>query len=97
MEERYSRRAGIGQRGNTLVLLLAIIVIVFCVFTFIQLSFRLTGTDSAAANNSYYKGIFDWFRMPSNLETLLTRPWTIFTTNHLFHPTSVSNHPKVFI
>lgn len=79
MEERYAKKAGIGQRGNTLVLLLAILVIVFCVFTFIQLSMRLTSTDGAVSNNSYYKGIFDWFRLPSNFETLLSRPWTLLT------------------
>ncbi len=79
MEERYGKKAGIGQSGNSLVLLLAILVIVFCVFTFIQLAFKLTSTDPVAAGNSYYKGIFDWFRLPSNLETLLTRPWTVFT------------------
>jgi membrane associated rhomboid family serine protease len=79
MEERYANRAGIGRRGNTLVLLLAILVIVFCIFTFIHLSFRLTYPDRAATDNAYYKGIFNWFRMPSNLGTLATRPWTIVT------------------
>ena len=79
MEERYAKKVGIGQRGNTLVLLLAILVIVFCIFTFIHLALGLSGNDRAAANNTYYKGIFDWFRMPSDLGILVTRPWTILT------------------
>lgn len=79
MEDRYARKIGLGQRGNTLVLLLAILVIVFCIFTFIQLSMRLTSTNREAADITYYKGLFDWFRMPSNIDALLQKPWTAFT------------------
>lgn len=79
MEERYAQKKGVGQRGNTLVLLLAILVIVFCIFTFIHVALGLSGGDRSAANNSYYNGIFNWFQLPSRFETLATRPWTILT------------------
>jgi membrane associated rhomboid family serine protease len=79
MADRYSRKIGLGSKGNTLVLLLAIIVVVFCVFTFIHLAFRLSFDDKDAANASFYSGIFDWFRLPSDLNLLASKPWTVFT------------------
>lgn len=88
MEQRYTRKLGLGQKGNTLVLLLAILAIVFCIFTFIHLSLRLTTTTAELANSTYYSGVFDWFSLPSNFDTLLSRPWTIIT--YMFM------HDKVF-
>jgi membrane associated rhomboid family serine protease len=79
MADRYSRKIGLGSKGNTLVLLLAIIVVVFCVFTFIHLAFRLSFDDKDAANAAFYSGIFDWFRLPSDLNLLVSKPWTVFT------------------
>lgn len=79
MADRYSRKIGLGSKGNTLVLLLAIIVVVFCVFTFIHLAFRLSYNDKDAANTAFYSGIFDWFRLPSDLNLLVSKPWTVFT------------------
>jgi hypothetical protein len=69
----------LGQPGNTLVLLLAILVVVFCIFTFLHLAYSLTNENTAAANQSYYEGILAWFRMPASLPLLGSRPWTIFT------------------
>jgi hypothetical protein len=47
MDDRYAKKTGLGQKLNTLVLLLAILVIVFCIFTFLHLSFKLTSNDRA--------------------------------------------------
>ena len=79
MDDRYARKTGLGQKGNTLVLLLAILAIVFCIFTFIQLAYKLTSNDKIAASVSYYTGVFDWFSLFSNPDRFLSRPWTIFT------------------
>lgn len=79
MKNQSSKRMLLGQPGNTLVLLLAILVVVFCLFTFLHLAYSLTNEDTAAANNSYYQGILAWFRMPASLKLLSSRPWTIFT------------------
>lgn len=79
MEDRYARKLGLGQKGNTLVLLLAILAIVFCIFTFIQLSMRLTSSSSEQANVTYYQSIFSWLIMPADVGKLLSKPWTAFT------------------
>lgn len=79
MEERFGKKTWLGAKSNTLVLLIAILVIVFCIFTFIFLAYRMTDADKLAATKSYYNGIFDWFTLPSNLTKLLERPWTILT------------------
>jgi len=66
---------GLGQDGNSLVLLLAILAILFCIFQFVLIIYRFSDLDKAA----YYKNIYDWFRMPASFEKMMTRPWTILT------------------
>jgi len=75
MENRFKRRMTLGQDGNTLVLLLAILATVFCLFKFIQVGFYLSGVAAA----DYYENIFNWFSLPADLSTLVRRPWTIIT------------------
>jgi membrane associated rhomboid family serine protease len=74
-EDRYRKKMGLGQDGNALVMLLASIVIIFCVFEFMYLVYRLSGADIQA----YYKNILDWFRLPPDVDKFMTRPWTIIT------------------
>lgn len=78
MGDRNSRSI-LGQQGNTLVLLLAILAIVFCIFKFIQMAMVLTNSDYAAATSSYFTNIHQWFVLPADPATLLFRPWTLFT------------------
>jgi len=66
---------GLGQDGNSLVLLLAIIAILFCTFQFVLIVYRVSQLDKTA----YYKNIYDWIRMPASFEKMMTRPWTILT------------------
>lgn len=75
MENRFRRKMTLGQDGNTLVLLLAILATVFCLFKFIQVGFYLSGV----ATTDYYDNIFTWFSLPADLSTLVRRPWTIIT------------------
>ncbi|MBL0135010.1 MAG: rhomboid family intramembrane serine protease [Chitinophagaceae bacterium] len=79
MQDRSVKKTWLGQSGNSLVLLLAILAIVFCIFTFLHLSYSLTNENTSEANASYYNGIFNWFILPANWSGFLTRPWTIFT------------------
>jgi membrane associated rhomboid family serine protease len=79
MEERYGKKTWLGAKSNTLVFLIALLVIVFCIFTFIHLAYRMTDADKVAANARYTKGILSWFILPSNLNSLLERPWTVLT------------------
>jgi membrane associated rhomboid family serine protease len=79
MEERYGKKTWLGAKSNTLVFLIALLVIVFCIFTFIHLAYRMTDANRDAANARYINGILNWFRLPSNLNSLLERPWTVLT------------------
>jgi membrane associated rhomboid family serine protease len=74
-ENRFKRRITLGQDGNTLVLLLAILATVFCLFKFLQVGFYLSG----ASMSDFYQNIFGWFRLPADPGTLVRRPWTIVT------------------
>lgn len=64
----------LGQDGNSLMLLLAVLAIVFCIFKFILVVYDLSGS-----NKSGYNEIMSWFILPASFEKLLTKPWTIFT------------------
>lgn len=78
MPERHSRSIT-GQQGNTLMMLLAILTIVFCIFKFIQLAMVMTNPVYEAATASYFQNVHNWFVLPSNPNQLLHRPWTFLT------------------
>jgi membrane associated rhomboid family serine protease len=75
MQDRYKKRMILGQDGNALVLLLAILAIVFCIFKFIYLVYDLSNLNKAA----YDQNVLGWFRLPADPGKLMTRPWTILT------------------
>jgi len=75
MENRFRRRMTLGQDGNTLVMLLAILGTIFCLFIFIELGYYLSGIPIA----EYRESIFDWFSLPADLSALARRPWTLIT------------------
>lgn len=74
-EDRYKKKMILGQDGNSLVMLLAILTIVFCIFKFIYIVFHLGGLITSA----YRPTVFDWFALPANPLRLLERPWTLIT------------------
>jgi len=74
-EDRYRKRIGLGQDGNSLVMLVGIIAIVFCIFKFIWLVYNIADKDLAA----YDKNIFNWLVIPGDVEKFITRPWTLLT------------------
>lgn len=74
-EDRYKKRMMLGQDGNSLVMLLAILTIIFCIFKFIYVVFHLGGLNVEA----YRPTVFDWFALPAEPLKLLERPWTLLT------------------
>ena len=74
-EDRYRKRILLGQDGNSLVFLLAILAIVFCLFKFLWIAYWMSGITKPV----YEAEILQWFTLPSNLNTLATRPWTVLT------------------
>lgn len=74
-EDQYKKRILLGQDGNALVLLLAILAIVFCLFKFLWVVYWMSGVGKPV----FEAEIFHWFSFPANLSTLATRPWTILT------------------
>jgi membrane associated rhomboid family serine protease len=77
-EDRYRKQMGLGQEGNTLIVLIGMLAILFCVFKFVYLVYQISG----ASIDAYYKNIFHWFTLPAGFEKMMTRPWTLLT--HMF-------------
>lgn len=65
----------LGQDGNSLVLLLAILAITFCLFKFLWTIYWMSGSKTEVYNTE----ILNWFTLPASLATLATRPWTLVT------------------
>jgi membrane associated rhomboid family serine protease len=74
-ENRYKKKTILGQDGNALLMLLAVIAILFCIFKFLFLVYKMSDWPDI----EYYTNILDWVRMPGSIETFLTRPWTLLT------------------
>lgn len=69
----------LGQDGNSLVILLVLLAVVFCIFKFIYVALWMAGLTPAELEITFRKNIFNWFNLPANLSTLVTRPWTVVT------------------
>lgn len=69
----------LGQDGNSLVILLVILAVVFCIFKFILIALWMSGMTETELDIAFRQNIFNWFNLPANLNTLLTRPWTVIT------------------
>jgi membrane associated rhomboid family serine protease len=65
----------LGQDGNSLIMMIAILALVFCIFKFIYITYYLSGLS----RESFYSNIFNWFILPAEVNKILDRPWTILT------------------
>jgi membrane associated rhomboid family serine protease len=74
-EDRYRKKIGLGQEGNNLVFLIGVLAIVFCIFKFIWLVYKIAEKDMGA----YDQNIFNWLVVPGDFEKMMTRPWTLFS------------------
>ncbi|HUR11763.1 MAG TPA: rhomboid family intramembrane serine protease [Flavitalea sp.] len=80
-ENRYKRTLMLGQDGNTLVFLMMVLAVVFCIFKFIYVAYRLSGFSE----ESFMVSIFNWFCLPADTGAILQKPWTIITYMFIHH------------
>lgn len=76
---RSQSKTLLGQSGNALVMLLAILAIVFCIFKFLQLTFVLSNPDFGVAKAAFQERIYKWVILPASVPEWLNRPWTLIT------------------
>ncbi len=74
-EDRYRKKMLLGQDGNSLIMMIAILALIFCIFKFIYITYYLSGLSQ----QSFYDNIFNWFILPAEVPKILDRPWTILT------------------
>ncbi len=56
-------------------MLVGILAIVFIIFQFIWLVYKIADKDIAA----YYQNIFNWLVVPGDIEKFVSRPWTLLS------------------
>jgi membrane associated rhomboid family serine protease len=86
-QQRNRYRLSIGQDGNALTMLIAINLIVFVMLAFIKVIYYFSGSQAGSA--LFEKEIFDWVTLPADVNTFLTRPWTLITHMFVHDTTSV--------
>jgi membrane associated rhomboid family serine protease len=84
-QQRNRNRLSIGQDGNALTMLIAIILVAFVLLAFIKVIYYFTYGPQGLA--IYQNQILSWVSLPAFLPTFLTRPWTLIT--HFFVHDSV--------
>ena len=71
------RKFSFGEDGNALVGLISVLLIVFVLFSFIEVIYYFTYSKPGKA--IYDANILDWLKLPASIPVFLTRPWTIIT------------------
>lgn len=84
-ENRYKKKTILGQEGNSLVMLLAILAIVFCLFKFVSVVYDMTGKSTG----SYDLDVLSKVVLPAGIPEFFSKPWTLLTYmfihNGVFH------------
>lgn len=70
------RRMSIWSENNALLMLIVLNVFVFITLHFILAVYGL----SLLPKDNFYKHIFQWFSMPADLSSFITRPWTLISS-----------------
>jgi membrane associated rhomboid family serine protease len=79
-QQRRGQRLSIGQDGNALTMLIAVQLVAFVVLAFVKVIYYFSnGAEGLAL---YHRDILAWVALPANVNTFLTRPWTLLT--HMF-------------
>lgn len=79
-QQRNRLRLSIGQDGNALTMLLVINLVIFAILAFIKVVYYFSFSEQGKI---YFDDqIFKWFALPADVNTFLTRPWTLLT--HMF-------------
>jgi membrane associated rhomboid family serine protease len=85
-EQGNKRRLLLGQENNTLVSIIAVNLIIFCILAFLKAIYYVNnGVETGLP--LYNRHILQWLSLPADTGTLLVRPWTLFT--HMFVHDSV--------
>jgi membrane associated rhomboid family serine protease len=71
----YRKKMLLGQDGNALVELVIINAVMFVLFKFIYIIFRIIPVDVSI----YVKNVYHWFVLPAAPDSLLSRPWTLIS------------------
>jgi membrane associated rhomboid family serine protease len=76
-KQQNRRKLSVGEDGNALVMLIAINLVVFVIFSIIKLVY-FAGSGSAGVNE-YETEVLRLFTLPAEFPVFLSRPWTLFT------------------
>lgn len=87
-EQQYKQKIALGQKGNTLVMLIAISLIMFVGLAFMK-AMSYFANPKELALPLYYKNVLGLFVMPADGNQLLHKPWTLIT--HMFADDGVWN------
>lgn len=80
-EKEYRRRISLGQSGNTLMILIAINLVIFVIFSFVKLVYYFNyGNPQGLV--SYNENVLPWITLSADTDKIISRPWTIIT--HMF-------------
>src|SRR5258705_13685998 len=80
-ENKYKSKISIGQSGNMLMTLIAICLIAFVGLAFMKAVWYFRYPKEVALTY-FNKNVLSLFILPADLNTMLSRPWTIIT--HMF-------------
>jgi membrane associated rhomboid family serine protease len=81
-EKGYKRRSLFRQDNSALITLIAINLIVFVIFAFVQAIYYLRFENGQQAVAEFNENVINWFALPADINKIGTRPWTILT--HMF-------------
>ena len=85
-EKEYKRRLSLGQDGNALVTLIAINLVVFVLFAFVNVFYYFSYAQPAA-DIHFRSDIYNNLALPASLHEFAKKPWTLIT--HMFYHYSV--------
>ncbi|MBK7290393.1 MAG: rhomboid family intramembrane serine protease [Chitinophagaceae bacterium] len=80
-ESQYKQRIALGDKGNTLILLIAISLVMFVGLAFMK-AMSYFANPKELALPLYYKNVLGLFVMPADGNHFLHKPWTLIT--HMF-------------
>lgn len=80
-EKKYRQKISLGESGNSLILLIAICLIMFVGLAFMKAVWYFKYPKDEALS-FFNANVLSWFVMPASFNSMLHRPWTLFT--HMF-------------
>lgn len=81
-EKEYKRRLLLGQGNTALITLIAIHLVMFVLFFFVETFIKAKYGNKAQALSIFNDSVLSWITLPADTGKLANRPWTIIT--HMF-------------